>query len=90
MRRDRLAASRALAWRFLKRAGLEMQNVSYRGNAPALNDVIAGHLPAMFSNISMRFRTPVGDNPIACSIYGLARTALPKCPNVCRIQFPRL
>jgi tripartite-type tricarboxylate transporter receptor subunit TctC len=37
---------------FLKRAGLEMQNVSYRGNAPALNDVIAGHLPAMFSNIS--------------------------------------
>jgi tripartite-type tricarboxylate transporter receptor subunit TctC len=31
---------------------LEMQNVSYRGNAPALNDVIAGHLPAMFSNIS--------------------------------------
>jgi tripartite-type tricarboxylate transporter receptor subunit TctC len=37
---------------FLKRAGLEMQNVSYRGNAPALNDVIAGHLLAMFSNIS--------------------------------------
>jgi tripartite-type tricarboxylate transporter receptor subunit TctC len=37
---------------FLKRAGLEMQNVSYRGNAPALNDVIAGHLPAMFSNLS--------------------------------------
>src|SRR5262249_11715888 len=37
---------------FLKRAGLEMQNVSYRGNAPALNDIIAGHLPAMFSNIS--------------------------------------
>jgi tripartite-type tricarboxylate transporter receptor subunit TctC len=37
---------------FLKRAGLAMQNVSYRGNAPAVNDVIAGHLPAMFSNIS--------------------------------------
>ena len=37
---------------FLKRAGLEMQNVSYRGNAPALSDVVAGHLPAMFSNIS--------------------------------------
>ena len=37
---------------FLHRAGLTMQNVSYRGNAPALNDVIAGHLPAMLSNIS--------------------------------------
>ena len=29
-----------------------MTNVSYRGNAPALNDVIAGHLPTMFSNLS--------------------------------------
>jgi tripartite-type tricarboxylate transporter receptor subunit TctC len=37
---------------FLKRAGLEMANVSYRGNAPALTDVIAGHLPTMFSNLS--------------------------------------
>ena len=37
---------------FLKRAGLEMTHVSYRGNAPALMDVIAGHLPTMFSNLS--------------------------------------
>jgi tripartite-type tricarboxylate transporter receptor subunit TctC len=37
---------------FLKRAGLDMTNVSYRGNAPALTDVVAGHLPTMFSNIS--------------------------------------
>ena len=37
---------------FLRRAGLEMTNVSYRGNAPALTDVIAGHLPTMFSNLS--------------------------------------
>ena len=37
---------------FLKRAGLDMTNVSYRGNAPAITDVIAGHLPTMFSNIS--------------------------------------
>src|SRR5262249_48379322 len=34
---------------FLKRAGLEMRNVSYRGSAPALNDVIAGHVPTMFT-----------------------------------------
>ena len=37
---------------FLKRAGIEMTNVSYRGNAPAMTDVIAGHLPTMFSNVS--------------------------------------
>jgi len=37
---------------FAKRAGLDMTNVSYRGNAPALTDVMAGHLQTMFSTIS--------------------------------------
>jgi tripartite-type tricarboxylate transporter receptor subunit TctC len=37
---------------FAQRAGLDMTNVSYRGNAPAMNDVIAGHLQTMFSNVS--------------------------------------
>jgi tripartite-type tricarboxylate transporter receptor subunit TctC len=37
---------------FLKRAGLDMMNVSYRGTAPALTDVIAGHIPTMFIPIS--------------------------------------
>ncbi len=33
----------------LDRAGLKGTNVSYKGTVPALTDVIAGHLPAMFS-----------------------------------------
>jgi tripartite-type tricarboxylate transporter receptor subunit TctC len=33
---------------FLKRAGLDMTSVSYRGTAPALTDVIGGHIPTMF------------------------------------------
>jgi tripartite-type tricarboxylate transporter receptor subunit TctC len=37
---------------FLKRAGLEMAPVSYRGAAPAMIDVIAGHVPVYFSNVS--------------------------------------
>lgn len=37
---------------FLKRAGLEMTDVPYRGNAPALTDVVAGHVLTMFSNVS--------------------------------------
>ncbi len=37
---------------FLKQAGLEMIHVPYKGNAPALADVVAGHIPAMFSNLS--------------------------------------
>ena len=34
---------------FLNRVGLKMTNVSYRGNEPALTDVIAGHVPTMFA-----------------------------------------
>jgi len=34
---------------FLQRADLQMANVSYKGNAPALTDVVAGHVAAMFS-----------------------------------------
>jgi len=34
---------------FLGRAGLKGTNVSYKGNQPALTDVVAGHLPAMFA-----------------------------------------
>jgi tripartite-type tricarboxylate transporter receptor subunit TctC len=34
---------------FLNRAGLHGTNVSYKGTVPALTDVVAGHLPAMFA-----------------------------------------
>lgn len=37
---------------FLKRAGVEMVAVQYKGNAPALSDVVGGHVSAMFSNLS--------------------------------------
>jgi len=37
---------------FLNMARLEMIHVGYKGNAPALADVVAGHVPAMFSNVS--------------------------------------
>jgi tripartite-type tricarboxylate transporter receptor subunit TctC len=37
---------------FLKRAGLVMTSVSYRGTAPAMTDLIAGHIPTMFVPLS--------------------------------------
>ena len=36
---------------FLKRHGLRMISVSYKGLAPALTDVVAGHVPAMFASL---------------------------------------
>ena len=46
------SVSNLLMATFLKRAGLEMSNVSYRGTSVALTDVIAGHVPTMFIPIS--------------------------------------
>ncbi len=37
---------------FLKLAGIEMIHVPYKGNAPAMADVVAGHVPAIFTNLS--------------------------------------
>jgi tripartite-type tricarboxylate transporter receptor subunit TctC len=37
---------------FLKRAGLDMIHVSYKGNAPAMADLVAGHVPVMLSTLS--------------------------------------
>lgn len=36
---------------FFKKAGIEVGHVAYRGNAPALVDVIAGHVGMMFSTL---------------------------------------
>jgi tripartite-type tricarboxylate transporter receptor subunit TctC len=63
---------------FLKRAGLQMTNVSYRGNAPALTDVVAGHLPTMFSNVSDAIRRlpPARSGFLPCQ----AKRARRNCP----------
>jgi tripartite-type tricarboxylate transporter receptor subunit TctC len=37
---------------FLKRAGIEMTPVMYKGGAPAVTDVVAGHVKVYFANMS--------------------------------------
>jgi tripartite-type tricarboxylate transporter receptor subunit TctC len=74
---------------FLKRAGLEMSNVSYRGNAPALTDVIAGHLPTMFSNLSDALPHVQSGAIRILAVSSDARVPqLPQVPTVAELGYP--
>lgn len=74
---------------FLKRAGIEMTNVSYRGNAPALTDVVAGHLPTMFSNLSDALPHLTSGAIRALAVSSEKRAPqLPQVPTVAESGFP--
>ena len=74
---------------FLHRAGLEMTNVSYRGNAPALTDVVAGHLPAMLSNISDAMPQAAQGSIRLLAVSSEKRAAqLPEVPTIAESGFP--
>jgi tripartite-type tricarboxylate transporter receptor subunit TctC len=74
---------------FLKRAGLEMTNVSYRGNAPALTDVIAGHLPTMFSNLSDAIPHMQSGAIRILAVSSEARVPqIPNVPTVAELGYP--
>lgn len=61
---------------FLKRAGLNMIHVPYRGNAPALADVVAGHVPVIFSNLSDALPQISGGTVKLLAVSSEKRTAL--------------
>jgi len=74
---------------FLKRAGLEMVHVSYKGNAPALTDVMAGHVMAMFSNLSDALAQANGGTVRMLAISSEARSPLaPNVPTVSESGYP--
>jgi tripartite-type tricarboxylate transporter receptor subunit TctC len=74
---------------FLNRAGLQMTNVSYRGNAPALTDVVAGHLPAMFSSIADAIPQAAAGSIRLLAVSSKERAPqLPDIPTVAESGFP--
>jgi tripartite-type tricarboxylate transporter receptor subunit TctC len=74
---------------FLKRAGLEMTSVSYRGTAPAMTDLVAGHIPTMFVPLSEALPQAQAGNirMLAVSSAARARQA-PAVPTIAESGFP--
>ncbi len=83
------SASNLLMTLFLKRAGLEMTGVSYRGTAPALTDLIAGHIPAMFVPISEALpQARAGLVRILAVSSGTRSPEVPEVPTIAEQGYP--
>lgn len=74
---------------FLKRAGLEMNHVPYKGGGPAMSDVVAGHVPVYFGNLSevLPFAANGQIRPLAISST-MRSEHLPQLPTVAESGYP--
>ena len=64
-------------------AGIDMQHIPYRGAAPALNDVIAGHVPLMFDGLATVSKHLQDGKIKALGITTLKRSSLaPNLPTI--------
>jgi len=77
------SASNLIMSLFLHRAGFKMTGVSYRGTAPALNDVIAGVIPVTFVPISEAVAQATNPNIRLLAVSSDKRSAaLPDVPSI--------
>lgn len=65
---------------FLKRAGIEMTPVMYKGGAPAVTDLIAGHVKSQFAIAASIVPYAAGDLLRLLAVSGAQR--MPQIPNV--------
>jgi tripartite-type tricarboxylate transporter receptor subunit TctC len=74
---------------FLKLAGIDMIHVPYKGNAPAMSDVVAGHVPAIFTNLSDALPQAAAGSIRLIGVSSETRaTQIPDVPTVAEQGFP--
>ena len=68
---------------FESMAGVKFNHIPYRGTAPALNDLVAGHVDVFFDNISQSLPQHRGGSLKIIGVCSLERTPeLPDVPTV--------
>src|SRR5262249_40389876 len=71
------------------RAGIKMVHVPYRGSAPALNDLIAGHIDIFFDSLTTAVPLHQSGKTRVMAVAGTERApALPDIPTVSESGFP--
>ncbi|WP_151448904.1 Bug family tripartite tricarboxylate transporter substrate binding protein [Lacisediminimonas profundi] len=74
---------------FFKRAGLTLSHVPYKGGAPAIADVLAGHVPLYFANVAEVLPHAKTGNLKLLAITGDKRVdQLPEVPTIAESGFP--
>lgn len=70
-------------------AGIDIVHVPYRGAAPAMNDLVAGHIPMMFDNMPAVLPQVQAKRINAIAVAGATRAAaLPDVPTVAESGIP--
>jgi tripartite-type tricarboxylate transporter receptor subunit TctC len=70
-------------------AGIRMVHVAYRGEAPAINDLLAGQIPLMFANLSAVMGNLKAGTLRALAVTGAQRSpSAPDIPTVAEAALP--
>ncbi len=85
-----IGSTNHLAGELLKRMGkVDIVHVAYKGAAPAMNDLIGGHIPIMFDNMPAALPQVSGNKVRAIAVAGGKRAAaMPNVPTVAESGLP--
>ena len=76
---------------FAALAGVTLNHIPYRGGAPAMNDLLAGHVDLMFEAVPNVAQHVAAGRAIPLMTSGAARTPLlPEVPTVAEAGYPEL
>src|SRR5690606_30649862 len=74
---------------FKKMAGIDMVHVPYKGNAPAVTDLVGGQVQLMFDNIPISLQQVRAGKLLALAVTGPKRAAvLPNLPTIAESGLP--
>ena len=85
-----IGSTNHLAGELLKSmAKIDIAHVAYKGAAPAMNDLVGGHIPMMFDNMPAVLPQVAGNKVRAIAVAGSQRaSSLPNVPTVAEAGVP--